>query len=576
MRARVDTISTRWRRRVGLMFVAVGALLSLALVGQASAAAPYTSQQITSNAYANSDPVVSQGRIAWIGTDKSGLGLMVYDSLTGVTKNVSPHVSAYSNHPFLAGDLVVWGSHWGGSYAIRAVNLLTGQEQMVATPKDDNEELSTDGTYVAWYDRATPAGPADIYLYNSTNGAAQRITNDALDDYSVEVSDGYVVWERESAVSPGTLVSVMLYDTHTGVTKTLTDNAPRYRGISIDAGRVIWLDGADALAPIRLYDIAKGTTSGPLTTPSRKFFVNLGGNKIVWASDAGAASDIYAYDLTTQTTTQLTSSAASDVFPVTDGRLVAWWTSSGTAAPHVYDLATGYTTQLGTSGVWGGVPHLDLGRIAWTAGLDTAAQVYSAVFPVFDDVPTTNLDFSAIQGLAERRIVGGYAVSRGATEFRAANPVLRAQFAKMVAGALRLQVNENMALPPFTDLGVDDPANLYPHEYVAAVYDAQITLGVTPTKFAPFASISRAQAVTMVYRGVQKLYPGSLTAPPAGYKGSLGNFSADHQAAMQALEFNGVLAGVQGFGAKWSPWVNASRGDLAQILWAIMQKIASH
>ena len=176
--------------------------------------------------------------------------------------------------------------------------------------------------------------------------------------------------------------------------------------------------------------------------------MDLGGNKIVWASDAGAASDIYAYDLTTQTTTQLTSSAASDVFPVTDGRLVVWWTSSGTAAPHVYDLATGYTTQLGTSGVWGGVPHLDLGRIAWTAGLDTAAQVYSAVFPVFDDVPTTNLDFSAIQGLAERRIVSGYAVSRGATEFRGANPVLRAQFAKMVAGALRLPVNENMALPP--------------------------------------------------------------------------------------------------------------------------------
>lgn len=114
MRARVVTISTRWCWRAGLVFVAVGALFGLGLAGQASAAVvPYAFQQITRNAYPDFEPVVSQGRVAWIGTDKSGLGLMVYDSLTGVTKNVSSHVSEYSNHPFLAGDLVVWGSHWG-------------------------------------------------------------------------------------------------------------------------------------------------------------------------------------------------------------------------------------------------------------------------------------------------------------------------------------------------------------------------------------------------------------------------------------------------------------------------------
>jgi len=67
-----------------------------------------------------------------------------------------------------------------------------------------------------------------------------------------------------------------------------------------------------------------------------------------------------------------------------------------------------------------------------------------------------------------------------------------------------------------------------------------------------------------------------LSQPPAGYVGSLGNFSADHQTAMQVLEFNGVLAAVQGFGPKWRPWTNASRGDLAQILWVIMQKVANY
>ncbi len=580
MRTKVLAVVTRCIYTAGLVVLVAGALFGFGLSGQARAAVvPYVYQQITSNAYADLVPVVSQGRIAWIGADQSGLGLMIYDSLTGVTKNVSPHVSEYSNHPFLAADLVVWGSHWGGDYAIRAMNLVTGQEQLVATPQDDNEELATDGRYVVWYDRAAPGAPADIYVYDSTNGATQKITADDLDDYGVQVSGGYVAWERKSTVAPDTLVDVMLYDTRSGVTKKLTENAERYRDISIDGGRVIWQEGPYGTDTIRLYDIAKSTTSSPLTAPSPKNFISLGGNKIVWASGNGPGSDIYVYDLTTQATAQLSNDQAADVFPLTDGRLVVWWTASGTNTVGVYDAvtgSTGQTTRFGTSGVSTSNPYVDLGRVVWSAGQDAAGEVYSVVFPVFDDVPASDPYFPAIQGMAERRLVSGYPVSRGATEFRAANPVLRAQFAKMVSGALRLHPDENMALPPFTDLGADDPLNLYPHEYVAAVFNAQITLGVTPTKFSPYTAISRAQAVTMVYRGLQKLYPGLLTQPPAGYVGSLGNFSADHQTAMQVLEFNGVLAAVQGFGPKWRPWTNASRGDLAQILWVIMQKVANY
>jgi len=180
-----------------------GGLLCLALPGRAEAAVapPYAYLQITSNSYPDGVPVVSQGRVAWIGEDKSGFGLMVYDSLTGVTKNVSPHVSEYSNHPVLAGDLVAWSSNSGGENQIHAFGLTTGVERLVATPQDDNEELSTDGRYVAWYDRATPGAPADIYLWDSSGGA-RKITNDPLDDYGPQVSDGYVVWMRESATDP--------------------------------------------------------------------------------------------------------------------------------------------------------------------------------------------------------------------------------------------------------------------------------------------------------------------------------------------------------------------------------------
>ena len=572
--------STRWGRWVLaiplVMLLIAGGLLCLALPGRAEAAVapPYAYLQITNNSYPDGAPVVSQGRVAWIGEDKSGFGLMVYDSLTGVTKNVSPHASEYSNHPVLAGDLVAWSSNSGGENQIHAFGLTTGIERLVATPQDDNEELSTDGHYVAWYDRAAPGAPADIYLWDSSGGA-RKITNDPLDDYGPQVSDGYVVWMRESATDPANLVDVMLYDTRTGVTTRVTSEAERYRSIGIDAGRVFWQQGPWGSAVVGIYDIAKATTA-IVTDASNKYFVSMGGNKVVWSDGNGPSSDVYVYDLVTRTTTRLSDNSVVDAFALTDGRLVAWWTASGTNTVNVYDCVTGHTTQFGTPGVPISSPQLDLGRVVWAAGQEATSEVYTVAFPMFDDVPAANVYFRAIQGLAERRLISGYTVSRGATEFRPANPVLRAQFAKMVSGALRLQPYETMALPPFTDLGPDDPNDLYPHEYIAAVYNAQITFGITPTKFSPFTTISRAQAVTMVYRGVQKLYPGLLATPPAGYLGSLGNFSAAHQKAMQALEFNGVLADVQGFGPKWSPWADASRADLAQILWAIMQKIANY
>jgi S-layer homology domain len=111
----------------------------------------------------------------------------------------------------------------------------------------------------------------------------------------------------------------------------------------------------------------------------------------------------------------------------------------------------------------------------------------------------------------------------------------------------------------------------YPHGYVATAAQNQITVGSTLDSFAPYDYISRAQVVTMVVRALENLRPGTLDDPPPGY-GTLGDFSPDHAANMTKAEYGGLLAGLQGFGSAWNPWQNPTRGEVAQLLWNMLQE----
>ena len=182
----------------------------------------------------------------------------------------------------------------------------------------------------------------------------------------------------------------------------------------------------------------------------------------------------------------------------------------------------------------------------------------------FVDVPADHPYYAAIKTIADRGIISGYEVG-GGREFRPDENVARAQFTKMICGAVGLVVDEGMS-STFVDLGPDDPADLYPHQYVAAAADQDITAGVSPGAFVPWGNIARAQVVTMVVRAAEKLKPDTLRSPPAWYRGSLGDFSEIHGENMRAAEYNGLTRGLVGFGKRWDPWANATRGEVAQVL----------
>jgi endonuclease YncB( thermonuclease family) len=173
----------------------------------------------------------------------------------------------------------------------------------------------------------------------------------------------------------------------------------------------------------------------------------------------------------------------------------------------------------------------------------------------------------AIDQLAAREIIGGY----NDGTFRPGNLVWRAQFAKMIVGALGLEVLEADTLAPFTDLGPDNLSNLYPHEYVAAAYFNGITTGKTPTRYAPWDDISRAQVMTMVVRALDNLYPGILEDAPTSYAAPWGNFDSTHQGYAKKAFWNGLDTGLEHPG--FQPWGKMPRGEVAQMLWNVVQLV---
>ncbi len=175
----------------------------------------------------------------------------------------------------------------------------------------------------------------------------------------------------------------------------------------------------------------------------------------------------------------------------------------------------------------------------------------------FGDVGASHPYVTAISDLASRGLINGFPDGT----FRPDAPVEREQFAKMIVKTLGLPVSAADA-DPFTDVPRNlDPADpFYPDKYVAVCYEKGLTDAKTPTTFAPFDDLSRAQLITFVARAA------NLPDPPASYSPPFGNFSAEHYSWARKAAYAGLLDGLQGMGPSFDFFQSASRGECAQVL----------
>jgi hypothetical protein len=192
----------------------------------------------------------------------------------------------------------------------------------------------------------------------------------------------------------------------------------------------------------------------------------------------------------------------------------------------------------------------------------------------FSDIQPGDDYSEAILDLSDWGIITGFEDGT----FRPNDPVTRQQFAKMVVNALGLTVTGSEYCP-FVDVANQvgtDP--FYPSKYVAVCANNGITVGKTANTFDPYSNITRAQVMTMVVRAAP-LAGVELTQPTSAYysdpKYVMNGFSdPNHGLNAQMAELSGLLWGIRLDSAGyWEPYKKATRGEVAQILWRLIQKI---
>lgn len=207
--------------------------------------------------------------------------------------------------------------------------------------------------------------------------------------------------------------------------------------------------------------------------------------------------------------------------------------------------------------------------LALPALVDRSAQVDEPeahdIGQTFSDVPSGHPYRDAIEDLAGGGVIEGYDDGR----FGPDDLVLRQQFAKMIVGTLGLPCSE-ADVSPFSDVADGGPSTLYPDNYIAVCAANGITEGKTPSTYAPYDNITRAQVITMVVRAAQR-FGVTLFQPNAAYPAwafFFGFSDPDHGQNVQLAEYNRLLNGIQGRGDPLQ-WVYqpATRGEVAQILW---------
>ena len=191
----------------------------------------------------------------------------------------------------------------------------------------------------------------------------------------------------------------------------------------------------------------------------------------------------------------------------------------------------------------------------------------------FYDVEPGDDYAEAINELSSLQIINGY--SNG--DFGPRDPVTRQQFAKMIVLTLGLPTTEN-DICPFYDVDVSGPGNLFPDNYVAVAAAQGITKGYPGNAFLPGNKISRAQVMSMVVRaaplvGVSLKRPTSSYFADSRYTQRLFD-DVTHGLNAQIAEVSGLLWGIRPEAVgEWDPWRNATRGEVAQILWRLRQKM---
>ncbi len=185
--------------------------------------------------------------------------------------------------------------------------------------------------------------------------------------------------------------------------------------------------------------------------------------------------------------------------------------------------------------------------------------------PKFNDMAGFEWAEPAVNALVYAGVVNG----RTDTSFDPASPVTRAEFTKMVCGAMGLQA-KNGAAQIFTDV----PASHWAYGFIATAAELGIVNGVTDTEFMPNELITREQMSAILYRAIVACgFEAKLPDGTAIAFDDYDTISDYAKAPVNALSAAGVIKGVTD--TIFAPTATANRAQAASLLYQYFQAIGT-
>jgi len=561
-------------------------------------------RRLTDNAQGDGRPQVCDRSVTWSHHDGADYEIWRYEdgAITYLTNNAWDDIDPVcASGP--GGDYIAWNARTAGVQqlflASRPIGATAFTAEQVTTGAGDKRRYSISETGLAWDEEIPYCGGMEDWeiMFRDHEGWVSTVTNNSEHDYFVCLSGYAMAWMQGHHDAAEIFLAVPDNEVPTATMETPSPAA--VLGGAPGSAAVIKGTASDDVAVATVHV----STDGGTTWADAVIDSGRDTPLATWHYDWPLPeADYVNYRLQVQVVDRtgygfIPAACTRDVVVDTVAPRFGSFALNGGASVTFSDvvnadleaedgspvLETRARNAGGTWGVWAAQPE---GGFPWRLAPGTGPHTVEVMVRdagrneagpwtaditvmqgVFRDVSPGHQYSRAVYELLRAGVISGYDTPSG-WEFRPANHLWRAQFAKMIAGVLGLPVSEEMT-SPFVDLGEDDVADLYPHEFVAAAYAVGITVGTTSTTFAPWTDITRAQLVTMVVRAAESRRPGMLAPPPASWTCSLGAFDSTHGPTMRTAEYNGMLDGLVGFGPAWDPWRPASRGEAAHLLYTL-------
>jgi hypothetical protein len=530
--------------------------------------------QITDNTFRNDSLWVDGSNVAYSTIQPAATSnkLSIYSAGTGTTRILAPAVTQAT--PVVSGTRVAYATGLLDNREIFVWDAVTGNTRRVTNNSMQDTAPALWGNLLAW--QRWDGSDGEICWIDLSSGTEQHFANNFVDDRGPVVRDSWIAYLQEDPAGEAGEVFVRLYNVQTAVNTLVTPSSDPAENLRLDDDLLAFVTKpnypAHQVSQVMLYDPATAVLQAVTTSLDDHTEMEMDGGRIAYVEErsGGAGSSVVVHEIETGADRSLSSSTMRTRWPDLSSRWVVWQDWDG----HDWEIVgchldTQVFVRLTNNSVNDDYPRMDSSRVAWTSWkTDSTSDIYLASFALpFTDIPANHVYRRAIENLFILEVMSGYS----ATTFGLDDALLRQQFAKMIVLATGTDCSE-ADVCRFVDVEGSGPGELYPDNYVEAAARAGLTKGRTATLFAPGDHVSRAQVMTMIVRAGDRFVAGGLDDPRAGWHGYLSGYSdPTHGQNARIAEYNGLLTGIHLDG--WDPDENASRGEVAQMLWNLWDLI---